>query len=381
MSMEQEEQGFEQGFAAVMNLEPEQHAPAADAADAADAGGEGEQGAAQDNAQGSDAADTTEAAATEQVAAAETGEQGATPAAGEQGGAEDGSSQADADPDPNDEIVLDGLTRRELRNLLSRASEVDGLKDGLRKAHGKIGEMNDRLRKAPAQGASGFGGVSLAGLEGEAFDKAVSDVMAQAKIDANLFGDYSEQDMLRGIVTAMLKLQQLPGGLPQGMQVPAQPVGEGAAFPVDMPHTTAAAVEQTAAEQMHDDAAEAAAAQQQNEPSTTSIQVEQLVLDRVRPGWRDTVAGQEFNLWLGAQDQSYQQHYLQANTAEQFAGVLDQFGQWKTARDAAVSKRAQGQQRLTRALTPTGSAPKPHAAMTEDEEFEAAFKSVAQQRL
>lgn len=386
MSMEQEDQGFEQGFASVMNPELEQSAPAADAADAGNADGEGEQGAAQDNADGSNAAaDAAGTTSADNAGTADAGEagaaqsQGAADGAGAEGGGADPASGADGSSESDKEVVLDGLTRAELRNLLSRAAEVDGLKESLRKAHGKIGEMNGRLRTAPAQGAPGFGGVSLAGLEGEAFDKAVADVVAQAKIDSTAFGDFSEEGLTRGIVTTMLRLQQL-NQLPQAQQAPAQPGGQGATLPVDMPQTTAAEGH-AQVEQQHDDAAAAAAAQQQHEPSTTQIQIEQLVLDRVRPGWRETVAGQEFNLWLGVQDQSFQQGYFQANTAEQFAGVLDQFGQWQTARQAAVSKSAKAQQRLERSLTPTGNAPKPQAAMTEDEEFEAAFNAVAKQRM
>ena len=251
----------------------------------------------------------------------------------------------------------------------------------MRKAHGKIGELNGRLREAPANGATGtFGGVPLSGLEGEAFDQAVSQVVAQAKIDATAFGDFSEEALTRGIVTTMLKLQQLNQGQQQVQQAPAQPGGQGAALPEDMPQS-AAASGAPAADQSHVDAAQAAAAQQQNEPTTSnSLQVEQRVLDHVRPGWRDLVAGQEFNLWLGAQDQSFQQSYIQADTAEKFAGVLDQFGQWKTARDGAVTRSAKAQERLERTLTPTGNAPKPNAAMTEDEEFEAAFNAVAKLR-
>ena len=388
MSMEQEDQGFEQGFASVMNPELEQSAPAADAADAGNADGAGEQGAAQDNADGSNAAaDAAGTTSADNAGTADAGEagaaqsQGAADGAGAEGGGADSAANTGADDgsEADKEIVLDGLTRAELRNLLSRAAEVDGLKESVRKAHGKIGEMNGRLRTAPAQSAPGFGGVSLAGLEGEAFDKAVAEVVAQAKIDHTAFGDFSEEGLTRGIVTTMLRLQQL-NQLPQVQQAPAQPGGQGATLPVDMPQTTAAEGH-AQVEQQYDDAAAAAAAQQQHEPSTTEIQVEQLVLDRVRPGWRETVAGQEFNLWLGAQDQSFQQGYLLANTAEQFAGVLDQFGQWQTARQAAVSKSAKAQQRLERSLTPTGNAPKPQAAMTEDEEFEAAFNAVAKQRI
>lgn len=378
MSMEQEDQGFEQGFASVMDPNSEHSAPAADAADAADAGDAGEQGAAKSNDQGSEASPGAEAAKpADEAGAAATGEAGAAQATGAADGAAAGSqeqSSTEEAPDPDKEVVLDGLTRGELRNLLSRVAEVDGLKEGLRKAHGKIGEMNGRLRQAPASGVPSFGGVSFSGLEGEAFDQAVSQVVAQAKIDAATFGDFSEEGLARGILTTMLRLQQLQQ-LPQAQQAPAQPDGQGAALPVEQPQSTADDGA-PATEQPH-----AEAAPQQSAPSNTQIQVEQLVLDRVRPGWREMVSGQEFNLWLGAQDHAFQQSYLQASTAEAFAGVLDTFGQWKTARDTAVSKSAKSQARLEQSLTPTGKAPKPQTAMTEDEEFEAAFNAIAKQRL
>lgn len=47
-----------------------------------------------------------------------------------------------------------GFTEDELRNLLARAAKVDELEAGLRKAHGKIGELNGKLQevsKAPAK--------------------------------------------------------------------------------------------------------------------------------------------------------------------------------------------------------------------------------------
>lgn len=44
---------------------------------------------------------------------------------------------------PKDEAPgFGGFTQEELRNLLSRAAKVDDLEAGLRKAHGKIGELN-----------------------------------------------------------------------------------------------------------------------------------------------------------------------------------------------------------------------------------------------
>lgn len=56
--------------------------------------------------------------------------------------------------EPEKEVqLIAGFTEEELRNLLSRAAEVDELKSSLRKAHGKIGELNGKLTevKAPAK--------------------------------------------------------------------------------------------------------------------------------------------------------------------------------------------------------------------------------------
>jgi hypothetical protein len=53
-----------------------------------------------------------------------------------------------------EEAGFAGFTASEIKALLSRAAKVDQLEDGLRKAHGKLGELNgviQEFRKAPSQ--------------------------------------------------------------------------------------------------------------------------------------------------------------------------------------------------------------------------------------
>lgn len=389
MAQEQDQDlEFERGFASVMGLDDVASAPAAD--NAADAGAtvdevpdaEGETAAATaeqgNDATGGEATAQPEQAGEQQPAA----KADAKPEGGENqpepGAEQPGSAEADAEQ----QKLVAGLTEDELRNLLGRAAEVDGLKDSLRRAHGRIGEMMSRLKDHPAQGAA-HGGVNFSGLEGEAFDSAVSDVIARAKLDTAMLGDYSEEAMMRGLVGMVLRTQGLLGS-GGAAQVQAPTPAPSPATPQTEPTQYAQAPTQAPVDYQAQAAAYAATqtAQQQNQPdpSSADFEVERRVLDRLRPKWRDTVSGTNFNLWLTTQGESVQQEYRQANTADSFAGVLDKFEQWETARNAAVSKSAQGQKRLENAMTPTGNAPRPQAAPTEDEQFLAAFDSVMKQR-
>lgn len=61
------------------------------------------------------------------------------------------------------------------------------------------------------------------------------------------------------------------------------------------------------------------------EPSAEEIRIEQLVLDKVRPGWRETVSSSEFNSWVENLNAADKQRYWQAVRAEDFALFLDAF--------------------------------------------------------
>lgn len=67
-------------------------------------------------------------------------------------------------------------------------------------------------------------------------------------------------------------------------------------------------------------------------------------------------------------------------TADGMGSLLGKYDQWATARTAAADKAAKGQQRLRAAVTPSGNAPRPQAAPTEEEEFLAAFQATMGQR-
>jgi hypothetical protein len=108
--------------------------------------------------------------------------------------------------------------------------------------------------------------------------------------------------------------------------------------------------------------------------------VEMAVLDRTNAGWREKIDSQEFNLWLTSQGEQVQQEFAEVATADGMGSLLGKYDAWTNARATAADKAAKGQARLKAAVTPSGNAPRPQAAPTEEEEFLAAFQATMGQR-
>lgn len=301
-----ENAAFEQGFAhASGQPSPTPAAPAADAVEAV----------AQDGA--APAADHTEEGV-KQPEASNHQPEGAQVPEGQEGG-------NDLEDDP---VVLDGFKRSEVKRLLEQASKVTDLEQQLRKAHGKIGELNTRIQpKAPAQPAA------PAHTAAPEFPQELK----QFEQDFPEFATYAK---------ALLQAQQ-----------PAAQV----APPAQEEQTVATAANHGQAE-------------------LDPVVIELAVMDRMHSGWREKVAGQEFSLWLAAQGQEVQSAFAAADTAQAMAAVIGQFDQWEAAKAAQAQKHAKGKQRLAAAVTPQGNAPQPQAALTEDQAFEMGFNAIMGRR-
>ena len=301
-----EDAAFEQGFAQASGQpSPTPAAPAADAVEAV----------AQDGAAPA-AAHTKEV--TNQPEASNHQPEGAQVPEGQKGG-------NDLEDDP---VVLDGFKRSEVKRLLEQASKVTDLEQQLRKAHGKIGELNTRIQpKAPAQPAA------PAHTAAPEFPQELK----QFEQDFPEFATYAK---------ALLQAQQ--------------PAAQ-AAPPAQEEQTVATAASPASAE-------------------LDPVVIELAVMDRMHSGWREKVAGQEFSLWLAAQGQEVQSAFAAADTAQAMAAVIGQFDQWEAAKAAQAQKHAKGKQRLAAAVTPQGNAPQPQAALTEDQAFEMGFNAIMGRR-
>lgn len=302
-----ENAAFEQGFAQASGQpSPTPAAPAADAVEAV----------AQDGT--APAADHTAEKGSNQPETINPADDGAQ--------AQDGQGQSnDLEDDP---VVLDGFKRSEVKRLLEQASKVTDLEQQLRKAHGKIGELNTRIQpKAPAQPAA----------PAHTAAPELPQELKQFEQDFPEFATYAK---------ALLQAQQ--------------PAAQ-AAPPAQEEQTVATAANHGQAE-------------------LDPVVIELAVMDRMHSGWREKVAGQEFSLWLAAQGQEVQSAFAAADTAQAMAAVIGQFDQWEAAKAAQAQKHAKGKQRLAAAVTPQGNAPQPQAALTEDQAFEMGFNAIMGRR-
>ena len=218
-----------------------------------------------------------------------------------------------------DPVLLDGLKRSELRRLLGNAADVETLKRQIDKAHGHIGELNRRFQQA---------------AQAPAAKAQAQELPEDIKRFEEDFPEVAQYVRALGIT-------------------PPQPQ---AAPPAD--------VQQPAY-------ADAQPAQAGIDP----LEIELAVMDRMHKGWREKISTQDFNLWIGAQEPQVRQVFDTAQTADELASVLGRYDQWANARIAAADRSAKGQQRLQRALTPSGNAPLPQSAPTELDAFRAALRA------
>lgn len=267
--------------------------------------------------QATTAADAVAVESQDAGAVAGAAEQGAVAQAEVSDAAQGQPEKATPAAEDDDPVLLDGLKRSELRRLFESAAEVGTLKRQIDKAHGHIGELNRKLQQAA-----------------QAAPAQVPELPAEIK---QFEADYPEvAQYVRALGVTPQQPQTAP---PADVQQPAH--------------------------------ADAQPAQAGLDP----LDIELVVMDRMHKGWREKISTQDFNLWLGSQGEQAQQVYHTAQTADELSAVLGQYDQWASARAAASDKVAKGQQRLQRALTPSGNAPLPQSAPTELDAFRAALKS------
>lgn len=225
----------------------------------------------------------------------------------------------DPAPDaPNDEPLFAGFTEDQIKSLLERSTRVDAIEDQLRKAHGKIGELNGTLQELkthqskPTPSASAVDPEQMTEFETN-FPEfvAIADARAQR------------------IAEQMLAAQQAPQGSSQpDIKVELQQ------------------------------------------------EVQLGIMDAMYPDWRETVGTQDFSLWLATQTPEVQQTYSQTWSARELGGIVTGFKTW---RQTANDRASKSKQRLEGALLPDNKNSRVTHAPTAQDEFLAGFNSVRAQ--
>lgn len=231
----------------------------------------------------------------------------------------------EATPDektPGDEPVAEdpakhfGFTEEQIKSLLERSTKVDSIEDQLRKAYGKIGELNSTLQslvesqKAKPSTPISADDDALSEAE-EAFPefRAIADARAK-KIASEIMSEY---------------------------------VGK---------------IPQTA-------------------PNITKDEIVReaniAIMDATHEGWRDTLASQDFALWIATQPEDVQDTFSQTVSAKELGKIVKNFDAWKAKTSAAGSKN---KQRLEQALTPESASSKVTHAVSDHDAFVAGFNSV-----
>lgn len=194
--------------------------------------------------------------------------------------ADDDSGEEDqADDEEQEAPVFAGLTESQLKSILERATRVDAIEDQLRKANGKIGELNGTLqeiqRRRPTQHAPA-----------EDLD---DEQIAEFESTFPEFGPAVEA-RARKIAQEVMQSQQAQG---------------------------------------------------QRDPEEISKQVNLAVMNTTHKGWQQTTASDDFKLWIASQPPDVQQTFQTTWDAQELGGIVTAFKSRQQAASARSTKSKQ----------------------------------------
>ena len=194
--------------------------------------------------------------------------------------ADDDSGEEDqADDEEQEAPVFAGLTESQLKSILERATRVDAIEDQLRKANGKIGELNGTLqeiqRRRPTQHAPA--------------DDLDDEQIAEFESTFPEFGPAVEA-RARKIAQEVMQSQQAQG---------------------------------------------------QRDPEEISKQVNLAVMNTTHKGWQQTTASDDFKLWIASQPPDVQQTFQTTWDAQELGGIVTAFKSRQQAASARSTKSKQ----------------------------------------
>ena len=240
----------------------------------------------------------------------------------------EGEQEAKSEEVDTDPVVFGGLRESQVKTLLERAARVDAIEEQLRKAHGKIGELNGSMIELRQQKQI------PASKQQQNDNELLDDSFFEA-----LAADYPE----------------LPATIEQKAQRMAQEILEQQGYT------------QRPQEQQYQQPAQSASA----DPYEIQKAIGIAVMDATHNGWRETVQSQDFQLWLATQPERARVTYENTVDPSELWGIINGFH----GHSAAIGKTTRNRQRLDAAIVPDARSGKVSHAMTEEEAMIAAFNS------
>ena len=218
-----------------------------------------------------------------------------------------------------EEPMFFGMSESQIKSLLERSARVDSIEEQLRKAHGKIGELNSTLQN----------------MQHRPTQQQAAPVEPAGETEGD---DHWAREFPEVVAIAEAKARKIAAELISQQQAQGQPVT------IDKD------------EILRD----------------TNI----AILDATYEGWRDKISSQDFTLWIATQPQDVQETFNTTISAKVVGGVIGQYDAWK----AKTQDRGQkSQRRLEQALVPTGATAKVPHAPTPHDEFVAGFNAIRAQ--
>lgn len=232
----------------------------------------------------------------------------------------DDGKKAEAEAEPEEPTFL-GMTESQIKSLLERATRIDALEQQLQKAHGKIGELNRTVTEYSSRN-----------------QKPTQQQAAPANDEnAGEVGQW-EQDFPEFAALAEAKARKIAAEMMQGQQPSQQQAIDADAIKDQIVRETNIAI-----------------------------------MDANYDGWRDTVASQDFSLWIATQPAEVQETFNNTVSAKALGSILSSFDNWK---NKVGDRSAKNKARLEQALIPTGNGSKVTHAPTAHDEFVAGFNAI-----
>ena len=214
-----------------------------------------------------------------------------------------------------DEPTFFGMSESQIKSLLERSAQVDEIKDQLRKAHGKIGELNSTVQNLSSQ------------------RQQPTQQAPATSLDESEMSQW-EQDFPELAQLAEAKARKIATEMMSG-QVNSQ--------------------------------------SQSISRDEIVREANLAIMDANYDGWRDTINTQDFALWIAAQPADVQEQFNNTVSAKVLGGVLSSFDNWK---NKVADRGNKSKARLEQALIPSGNAAKVSHAPSAHDEFVAGFNAV-----
>lgn len=248
-------------------------------------------------------------------------------------------------------LPLSAFDEEAIKTLLAKSAKVDELEmaltrqaQELRRAYGKIGELNSHLRqlmKAPTKRGIKQAELKFARLEEEYPE------LAQAL----------KEDLAQVLGAAQEEVEQKEE--PQGVK--AEESGDGLSQSQDSPQIPEEVLQQREFQ--------------------LRVEYEKKLLASRHPDWEQIAQTPDFRIWLASQPPEIQQVAMTSYSAEELSGVFDLYKQARQLLETKVRQGATKQKRLETAVPVSSSSTAAPPVSDELDDFLAGFNAVMRQRI